>query len=445
MSDEEGDLSVVRILIVGTGYVGTTTGLIFCEMGHQVTGLDLDERKITALQDGNLHFYEPGLEELLSKHVLAGNITFTDNTKKAIKENDVIFICVGTPKQEDGSADLSYVKNVAQSIGKYMEEYKVIVTKSTVPVGTAELVGEWVKSGQKEKEPISFDVVSNPEFLREGSALYDALHPDRIVIGTTSEKARETMRELYQGFQCPIVETNPKASEMIKYAANSFLAMKISFINELARLCDQLGINVNDVSKGIGLDHRIGHHFLKAGLGYGGSCFPKDVYALLQTAKMNGIPLTILEKVVHVNAEQTLYLMNKIKQGLGGDLAGKTISVLGLSFKANTDDTRESPSLVLIDNLLKAQANLKVHDPVVKLIEGTYPLGPHCQQLQTVAETVSDTDAVILCTDWDEYKQLDWMAIKLLMKQPYIYDGRNMINKAAVEALGFHYTGFANH
>ncbi|GHH97428.1 UDP-glucose dehydrogenase family protein [Neobacillus kokaensis] len=435
----------MRILIVGTGYVGTTTGLIFCEMGHQVTGLDVDEQKLKALHAGKLHFYEPGLEELLSKHVQAGNILFTNNTNKAIKKNDVIFICVGTPKQEDGSADLTYVKNVAQSIGKHMKEYKVVVTKSTVPVGTAQLVTEWIKSCQK--EPIPFDVVSNPEFLREGSALYDALNPDRIVIGTTSKKARGIMRELYQGFQCPIIETNPKSSELIKYAANSFLAMKISYINELARLCDRLGINVDDVSQGIGLDQRIGPHFLKAGMGYGGSCFPKDVNALLQTANANGIPLTILERVVQVNAEQSLYLLDKIKQGLGSNLAGKTVAVLGLSFKANTDDTRESPSLVLIDHLLKERANIKMHDPIVKLEEGTtgLPIGPHCQQLQTVAETVSGTDAVILCTDWDEYKQLDWMAIQLLMKQPYIFDGRNMVDKAVVEALGFHYTGFANH
>lgn len=444
----------MRILIVGTGYVGTTTGLIFCEMGHQVTGLDLDEHKIAALQAGKLHFYEPGLEDLLTKHVQAGNIIFTGNTEKAIKKNDVIFICVGTPKEEDGSADLTFVKNVAESIGKYMKEYKVIVTKSTVPVGAADLVTGWVKAAQK--EPVSFDVVSNPEFLREGSALYDALHPDRIVIGTTSEAAKAVMRELYQGFQCPVVETNPKASEMIKYAANSFLAMKISFINELARLCDRLGVNINDVSRGIGLDHRIGTHFLQAGMGYGGSCFPKDVNALLQTAEANGSPLTILERVVQVNNEQTFYFADKIKQALGGDLTGKTIAVLGLAFKANTDDTRESQSLLLIDRLAAERAVIKMHDPVVKLSgaggstdsagsEDSRGSTSSCQQFQTVAETVSGTDAVVLCTDWNEYKQLDWTAIKLLMKQPYIFDGRNMIDKSTVEALGFHYWGVANY
>lgn len=355
----------MKILIIGTGYVGTTTGLIFCEMGHQVTGLDLDDKKIKALEAGKLHFYEPGLEDLLTKHVGANNISFTKKVKKAVKENDVIFICVGTPQGVDGSADLSFVKNVAESIGENMDNYKVIVTKSTVPVGTAELVTKWIR--KKQNDPIPFDVVSNPEFLREGSAVLDALNPDRIVIGTTSEKARAIMRDLYKDFHCPIVETNPRASEMIKYAANSFLALKISYINELARLCNRLQINVNDVSKAIGLDHRIGPHFLNAGLGYGGSCFPKDVSALIQIARTNGRPLSILESAAKVNKEQTDYFIEKIKQALGGNLQSKTIAVLGVAFKANTDDTREAPSLVIIKQLLEEKVNLRVHDPIVKL------------------------------------------------------------------------------
>ncbi|MED3622538.1 UDP-glucose dehydrogenase family protein [Neobacillus thermocopriae] len=431
----------MKILVIGTGYVGTTTSLIFCEKGHQVTGLDLDDRKIQALTSGKLHFYEPGLEELLTKHITNKNISFTTDTETAIKENDVIFICVGTPMGKEGSADLTFVKNVAESIGRYMNRYKVVVTKSTVPVGTAEKVTNWIIKNQP--TPISFDVVSNPEFLREGSALYDALYPDRIVIGTTSEKARTIMEELYKDFQCPVVQTNPKASEMIKYAANSFLAMKISYINELARLCDRLGINVNDVSKGIGLDHRIGPLFLRAGMGYGGSCFPKDVNALLQTAKENGQLLSILDSVVKVNASQPLYFMEKIQQALGGDLQGKTIAVLGLSFKANTDDTRESPSLIIIENLLGDQVTVRAHDPVVHLDNS--PLSEVVQQFETVAETVSGTDAVILCTDWEDYKSLNWGELKPLMKQPYIFDGRNMLDKREVESLGFHYIGIANH
>lgn len=426
----------MKILIVGTGYVGTTTGLIFCEMGHQVTGLDLDDQKIKALQAGKLHFYEPGLEDLLSKHVSAQNIIFTKNAKSAIEENDLIFICVGTPQGADGSADLTYVKSVAESISIYMNRYKVIVTKSTVPVGTANLVTKWIKESQDEQ--ILFDVVSNPEFLREGSALHDALNPDRIVIGTTSETASKLMRELYQNFPCPIIETNPKASEMIKYAANSFLAMKISYINELARVCDDLKINVKDVSKGVGLDHRIGPHFLKAGMGYGGSCFPKDVNALIQIAKENGEPLSILESVVQVNEGQPRYFIDKMKRVLGGDLKNKIIAVLGLAFKANTDDTRESPSLNLIKRLKVEQAKIKVHDPIVKMA-GLF------DQYPVIEETVADADALVICTDWDEYKNLDWESLKLLMKQPYVFDGRNILDKGILESLGFHYVGVANH
>lgn len=428
----------MKILIVGTGYVGTTTGLIFCEMGHQVTGLDLDTHKLQALKAGKLYFYEPGLEDLLSRHVAAKNIYFTKNTKKAVKDNDVIFICVGTPMEADGSANLTYVKNVAQSIGKYMNKSKIIVTKSTVPVGTAELVEKWVAG--KQTTPIPFDVVSNPEFLREGSALQDALNPDRIVIGSSSETARAIIREMYRGFHCPIVETNPRASEMIKYASNSFLAMKISFINELARLCDRLNININDVSTGIGLDQRIGPQFLRAGMGYGGSCFPKDVNALIQTAKEQGQPLSILESVVKVNEEQPVYFIEKIKQVLGGNLINKKIAVLGLSFKANTDDTRESPSLHLIDRLLAEQAQVRVHDPVVKIVAR-----PSLVQLQRVEETVAGADALIIGTDWDEYKNLDWANLKSLMFQPYLFDGRNMLDRRTIENLGFYYLGVANY
>jgi len=425
----------MNILIVGTGYVGTTTGLIFCEHGHKVTGLDLDQQKIQALKAGNLHFYEPGLDDLLIKHTQAGNITFTNNAETAIKENDVIFICVGTPQGEDGSADLTFVKNVARSVGQHINRYKVIVTKSTVPVGTAELVTSVIKEHQT--APILFDVVSNPEFLREGSALHDALNPDRIVIGTTSETAKTIMRELYKDFHCPIVETHPTASEMIKYAANSFLALKISYINELARVCDKLSINVKDISNGIGLDHRINPHFLNAGMGYGGSCFPKDVNALIHIANQQGTPLSILEAVVKVNAEQTVYIIEKIKQVFGGEIQNKTIAVLGLSFKANTDDTRESPSFILIDRLLKEQAIVKSHDPMVE--SGA----PH--QFMTIEETVTGADAIVIATDWDDYKKLNWESIKRLMRQHFIFDGRNIINKDQVKKLGFYYFGVSNH
>ncbi|MGJ7910725.1 UDP-glucose dehydrogenase family protein [Neobacillus sp. LXY-1] len=424
----------MKILVIGTGYVGTTTGLLFCEMGHKVTGLDLDEKKIKSLKSGKLHFYEPGLEDLLAKHISQNHISFTRNAKKAIKENDVIFICVGTPQDKNGDADLSYVKSVAESIGTYMNEYKVIVTKSTVPVGTSGLVSKWIREKQEDK--IKFDVVSNPEFLREGSALHDALNPDRIIIGTTGKKAMKIMKSLYEPFACPTLETLPEAAEMIKYASNSFLAMKISYINELAKLCDELEINVNDVSKGIGMDQRIGPAFLQAGMGYGGSCFPKDVSALIYLAKKSGNPLTILESVVKVNEEQTSYFLKKIKHALGGKLKNRKIAILGLAFKANTDDTRESASLYLIEKLMAEQAEVTVHDPVVKW--GT------TYQRESIEETVKGADAVCICTDWEDYKKINWTNLKSLMNQPYIFDGRNILSKTEMEKIGFHYMGVAN-
>ncbi|KKK40077.1 nucleotide sugar dehydrogenase [Mesobacillus campisalis] len=404
-------------------------------MGHKVTGLDLDERKVNSLQSGKLHFYEPGLNDLLLKHLNLENITFTTDTQKAIKENDVIFLCVGTPQSPNGSADLQYVKNAASSIGSFMNQYKVVVNKSTVPVGTAELVSNIIKENQPSEVP--FDVVSNPEFLREGSALKDALHPDRVVIGSTSKKATLIMKELYKEVTCPIIETNPKSAELIKYAANSFLALKISFMNELARLCDELEININDVSKGIGLDHRIGPHFLQAGIGYGGSCFPKDVQALLHTSRKNGINLSILERASEVNRTQATYFMEKLTNTVG-DLNGKTIAVLGLAFKANTDDTRESPSLTVVDYLAKHNCNVKVHDPVVRLQSSAYI------QYSTIEETVADADAIIICTDWDEYRNIQWHKLKDLMKQPLLFDGRNLINRDDIIGLGYHYISIAN-
>ncbi|WP_081772998.1 UDP-glucose dehydrogenase family protein [Bacillus sp. EB01] len=425
----------MKILIIGTGYVGTTTGLVFCEMGHNVTGLDLDERKVNSLQSGKLHFYEPGLNDLLSKHLHLKNITFTTDTQQAIKQNDVIFLCVGTPQSPNGSADLQYVKNAASSIGTHMNRYKVVVNKSTVPVGTAELVSNIIKENQTSEVP--FDVVSNPEFLREGSALSDALHPDRVVIGSTSRKAAQIMKELYKEVSCPIIETNPTSAELIKYAANSFLALKISFMNELARLCDVLGINVKEVSKGIGLDHRIGSHFLQAGIGYGGSCFPKDVQALLHTSRQKGINLSILERATEVNRTQAVYFLEKIKDTLG-DLSGKTIAVFGLAFKANTDDTRESPSLAVVDYLVNHKSNVKVHDPIVKLKPDKFT------QCSSFEEAATGADAVIICTDWEEYRNLDWDQLKGLMKQYYIFDGRNIVDKNRVVDLGYHYVGIAN-
>jgi UDPglucose 6-dehydrogenase len=421
----------VKILIIGTGYVGTTTGLVFCELGHQVTGLDLDQNKINSLKAGKLHFYEPGLEDLLRKHVNENNIVFTDKAAQAIKENDVIFICVGTPQDADGRADLKYVEAVATSIGTYMDSYKVIVDKSTVPVGTAENVTKWIQAAQT--VPIEFDVVSNPEFLREGSALLDALKPDRIVIGTTSPKARKIMKKLYKGFRCSVVETDPKAAELIKYAANAFLALKISYINELARLCHTLQINVDEISKGIGFDQRIGPQFLKAGIGYGGSCFPKDVSALLKTAQDYQHNLTILDAAVQVNQTQTGFFINQIKEHFGGSLFGKKLAVLGLAFKANTDDTRESPAFRLIDELLNEQAEINCYDPVAVMAND------QASQQQSLEEALQDADAAIICTDWQEFYAADWDNMKQLMRTPVIFDGKNFLDGDQLTQAGYNY------
>ncbi|KGP91100.1 nucleotide sugar dehydrogenase [Pontibacillus chungwhensis BH030062] len=422
----------MKVLIIGTGYVGTTTALLFCEMGHDVTGLDLDESKLSMLKSGKLPFYEPGIEDLLKKHLNNGTITFTNNVQTAVKENDVIYICVGTPESKDGSADLSYVKSVAESIGRYINRYKLIVTKSTVPVGTAKQVTQWILASQIKSIP--FEVASNPEFLREGSALQDALHPDRVILGTSSHKATLLLKELYKNLTCPLIETSPSAAEMIKYAANSFLALKISYINELGRLCDKLGIDINEVSKGMGLDHRIGNSFLEAGIGYGGSCFPKDVNALIQIANTYQSDLSILNTATQVNQTQPLYFFEKIKENTG-DLNHKKVAVLGLSFKPHTDDVRETRSLFIIDYLKKAGAQVHTHDPIVNIsLESTV-------QNATIEETVRDAEAVIICTDWPQYKEADWNDLKDMMKQAVIFDGRNMLDRDKMRSMGYKYYG----
>ncbi|MCG1020142.1 UDP-glucose dehydrogenase family protein [Sutcliffiella horikoshii] len=423
----------MNILVIGTGYVGTTTALVFAEMGHKVTGLDIDEKKIRDLQNAKMPFYEPGLLELLLKNLKSGSINFTTNTEEAIKNNEIIFICVGTPSAKNGQADLKYVREVAYSIGKYINGYKVIVDKSTVPVGTAEMVEGWIIDKSKGEQ--TFDVVSNPEFLKEGSALYDALHPDRIVIGANSNKAYKIMNELYSGVDCPIVETSPRTAEMIKYAANSFLALKISYINEIARLCEELDINVIDVSKGIGLDKRIGPSFLQAGIGYGGSCFPKDVKALLESGKVHSIDLSLLDNAITINETQPIYFLQKIKREIG-TFNGKTVAILGLSFKPNTDDVRESPSIRIIQELLKEGAIIKVHDPVVIL-----PEEKTVKQKNHIEETIENAEVIILCTDWDHYKNFDWEDISTRSKVRCFCDGRNCLESHLFSSQGIQYIG----
>ncbi|WP_169085317.1 UDP-glucose dehydrogenase family protein [Paenibacillus sp. PL91] len=426
----------MNILVIGTGYVGSTTAMVFAELGWQVTGLDTDAHKIKQLEQGLLHFYEPGLEALLRKHIQSGQIKFTTNKDLAIQSNDLIFICVGTPSRPDGSADMRYVKQVAEDIGQKMNGYKLVITKSTVPVGTQEQITAWI--GAAQEQPYPFDVASNPEFLREGKAVLDALNPDRIIIGSNSKRATNLLQSLYQSVKCPVVITTPRTAELIKYASNAFLANKISFINELARLCDAIDVNVKEVSNGMGLDPRIGASFLQAGIGYGGSCFPKDVSALILTAKQNSIELSVLEKVVQVNQTQHAYLIDKTRERLGS-LANKKIAILGLAFKPDTDDIREAPALRVIESLLSEQAQIMLYDPVAVLPNSAaYKAVTECSQLE---EALQDADAVLMCTEWPIFRKIDWAQMKAVMNQPNVFDGRNMLDAQDMRALGYFYQG----
>lgn len=425
----------MNIVVIGTGYVGTTTALVLAELGWNVTGLDTDEYKVKLLQQGTLPFYEEGLETLLKKHLQSGKICFTNNTEKAIMDNDVIFLCVGTPSHPDGHADLKYVQQVSSDIGLYMDNYKLVVNKSTVPVGTQEKVTEWIRNAQP--YPLSFDVVSNPEFLREGKALSDALHPDRIIIGADNVHASKLLQALYISMNCPVVITTPRTAELVKYAANAFLATKISYINELAGLCDRLDVSVKDVAEGIGLDSRIGSSFLHAGIGYGGSCFPKDVSALLQSAQEHGASLTLIEQVMSVNRGQHVQLLNKARKRLGS-FNRKKVAVLGLAFKPDTDDIREAPALRIIQALLDERAIVSVHDPVAKLPPS---LNDSAKQCSSPEQALLGAEAAFLCTEWSSYPLLDWNRVKLFMNQPNIFDGRNMLNARLMSSMGYYYQG----
>jgi UDPglucose 6-dehydrogenase len=426
----------MNILIMGMGYVGVTTALVLADLGNRVSGYDPIEEKLRSLQNGVLPFHEPGLPERLTTHLRSGNIDFTSDERKAIEGNQMIFICVGTPSGADGSVNLGYLKQAAESIGESMKEYTVVVIKSTVPVGTLEKVKQWIKVAQR--TPCPFDVASNPEFLREGSALHDASFPDRIVIGSESDRATEALRQLYQSVSCPIVATDPRTAEMIKYASNAFLATKISYMNELARLCDRVGIDVEDVALGMGLDHRIGPHFLKAGIGYGGSCFPKDIQALLYFSRENGTELTILESVDEVNGTQSQYALDRWEPLLG-TFQGATVAVLGLAFKKDTDDLREAPSLKVISALLARGATIRAHDPAAKLPASM--LSEQVRQLDRMEDALEQADAAIICADWDQYKAADWGALKPFMRRPIVLDGKNLLNGQDLTQLGFSYMG----
>jgi len=426
----------MNILVAGTGHVGTTMALVFAEIGWSVTGLDTDQEKMNQLQSGSVPFYEPGLTELLHKHLRSGKISFTIDAEKAIKDHDVIFICVGTPSNSDGTVNMGAMAQLAGNIGRCMDGYKLIVNKSTVPIGTEQQVANWVRAAQA--IPYPFDVVSNPEFLREGKALDDAMNPTRVIIGTSSEQAIQMLTQLYAPFNCPLVVTPPRTAEMIKYAANAFLATKISYMNELAGLCDKLDINVKDVAYGIGLDPRIGEHFLQAGIGYGGSCFPKDTAALLRMAAEQNTPLTLLKQAEYVNQIQYLQLLDKARKRLVS-MKGKRIALLGLAFKPDTDDIREAPAIRIIRSLINEQADVYVHDPAAKLpSEFT---GSSVTLCATPEQAMQGANAVLLCTEWQIYQQIDWRQMKALLNEPNFFDGRNMLDAAEMNAIGYYYQG----
>ncbi|MBR4787346.1 MAG: UDP-glucose/GDP-mannose dehydrogenase family protein [Bacteroidales bacterium] len=432
----------MKIAIVGTGYVGLVTGTCLAEVGFDVTCVDIDERKIQTLRTGKATIYEPGIDDLLERNISKGRLHFTTSLAEVLDDVTVIFSAVGTPPDEDGSADLQYVLNVAREVGRNMHEYKLVVTKSTVPVGTADKVR---KAIQEELElrnaDIDFDVASNPEFLKEGDAIADFMRPDRIVVGTDSEKAQKLMAAIYKSFiqnGHPVIFTDIASAEMTKYAANAMLATRISFMNDLANLCEKVGADINMIRKGIGSDTRIGSKFLNAGTGYGGSCFPKDVKALIKTADQNGYSLEILKAVERVNDKQKSVLFEKLHRYYDGNLAGKTVTLLGLAFKPNTDDMREAPSLVLIDKLTQANCRIKAYDPVA--MEECYRrVGNKVEYCDDIYAALTDSDALLLVTEWSEFRAIDMQKLKRLMRSAVILDGRNQYDPAEMRQLGIHY------
>ena len=432
----------MKISVVGTGYVGLVTGTCFAETGIDVTCVDIDARKIEDLKQGKLPIYEPGLEEILERNVEKERLKFTTDIVESLKGCEVVFIAVGTPPDEDGSADLKHVINVARDIGRYMEDFLVVVTKSTVPVGTSAKVREAVQEElDKRGSKLKFSVASNPEFLKEGDAVNDFLKPDRIVIGIDSEEIEEVMKKLYKPFLLnghPIIFMDIPSAEMTKYAANAMLATKISFMNDIANLCEIVGANVNLVRKGIGSDTRIGHKFIYPGTGYGGSCFPKDVKALIKTADENGYILNVLKSVEQVNERQKMILFEKISAYFNGDLKGKTIAIWGLSFKPETDDMREAPALVVIEKLLNAGCKIKAYDPQAmdeakRILDDTIELVPEPY------EALVDADALAVITEWHEFRYPNFKVMAKLLKNAVIFDGRNIYDYQEMHELGFEY------
>jgi UDPglucose 6-dehydrogenase len=427
----------VNICVIGVGYVGLVTGACFAEFGIRVTCVDNDREKIERLNQGKIPIYEPGLEEMVAKNVRENRLFFTDNLEEAVAHSLVVFIAVGTPSDAQGKADLRYVREVAQAIGRTMDGYKLVVTKSTVPVGTGKIIQGIVRKSQKEKIP--FDIASNPEFLREGSAIEDFMRPNRVVIGANSDQAVAIMKDLYSPLyllETPFVITTVETAEMIKYASNAFLATKISFINEMANLCEKVGADVHQVARGMGLDHRIGSKFLHPGPGFGGSCFPKDTSALAQLAESQGYDFEIVKTVIHVNQRQRQRMVEKIVQVVG-PVKGKTLGVLGLTFKPNTDDIREAPALYIIKKLESQGAKIRAYDPA-----GMAEAGKILKKVSfqgNLYDVAQGAEALILITEWNAFRNIDWPRIKSLLKRPLVIDLKNVYDPAKMRQSGFQY------
>ncbi len=430
----------MRVTVVGTGYVGLVSGTCFSEFGHEVICVDMDKAKIESLKAGKVPIYEPGLEDLVARNVREDRLKFTTDLSEAVPGSSAVFIAVGTPSRRgDGHADLSFVYAAAEQVAALMDRYTVVVTKSTVPVGTGAEI-EKIISGCKPKA--KFDVASNPEFLREGAAIEDFMRPNRIVVGTTSDQARAVMRELYRPLflnETPVLFTNRETSELIKYASNAFLATKISFINEMADLCEVVGADVQEVARGMGLDKRIGSKFLHAGPGYGGSCFPKDTLALLRTGELHDVPLRVVEAAREVNDTRKQKMADRIIDACDGSVTGKKVAMLGLTFKPNTDDMRESPSLDIIPALQAAGAAIHAYDP--KGVEEAKKLLSDVTYCDDAYSTMKDADVIVIVTEWNEFRALDFDRVKSLVKAPVIVDLRNVYARGDLESLGFQYTG----
>ncbi|MGQ9604096.1 MAG: UDP-glucose dehydrogenase family protein [bacterium] len=426
-----------NICVAGTGYVGLVTGACLADFGNIVRCVDVDEGKIARLTKCEVPFYEPGLQEIVKRNVECGRLSFSTEIVREIRESSVVFIAVGTPMSAEGRADLSYVEVVARTVGEHLNGYKVVVLKSTVPAGTCDLVEKIIREVSNSSHP--FDVVSNPEFLREGSAVEDFMRPDRIVLGVSSQRALEVMHEIYRPLilqDIPVVETDVKTSEMIKYASNAFLATKISFINEVANICERIGADVSVVARGMGLDNRIGPRFLRAGAGFGGSCFPKDTWALVKTAESVGYDLKIVKAAIRVNEEQRVHMVELIRRALGG-VADKEIAILGLAFKPDTDDLREAPALDIARMLLREGANLRVYDPVA--MEGAKSILRSVKFSKDVFDAAAGADAAAFVTEWNEFRDLDLAKLKEIMRSPTIVDCRNIYEPQRMKSMGFRY------